>query len=155
MCILRPEEISGVPHNIVKASIQGIATYPELLKRATALEKTVRQMAYLEPNKGGLASLALARLAAALKVKFDMQAQCRISDSSIRKGAPQTRGPPLALFINTEQKDLRAEFVNLSLTSACQPLYNMHVLCADIRECSWAARQAVWECGRRVGLPAG
>ena len=74
MCIIIPEGVSGVRHDFVKAFIQGIPTYPELLKRAMALEKTVRQMAYLEPNRGGLASLALARLAAALKVNFDMQA---------------------------------------------------------------------------------
>ena len=74
MCIIIPEGVSGVRHDFVKAFIQGIPTYPELLKRAMALEETVRQMAYLEPNRGGLASLALARLAAALKVNFDMQA---------------------------------------------------------------------------------
>ena len=75
-----------------------------------ALEKTVRQMAYFEPNRGGLASLALARLAAALKVNSDMQAQCRL-----RKIAPQTRGPLLALFINTEQRDLHVDSVIIDL----------------------------------------
>ena len=54
-------------------------------------------MAYLEPNRGGLASLALARLAAALKVEFDMHAKCTMSDSFIRKVAPQIIGPLLAL----------------------------------------------------------
>lgn len=79
------------------------------------LEKTVRQMAYLEPNRGGLASLALARLAAALKVNFNMQAHCWISDSFTRKVAPQTRGPLLALFINTGQRDRCIDFVNFEL----------------------------------------
>ena len=94
MCIIL-KGVSGVRHDIVKAFIQGIPTYPELLKRAMALEKTVRQMAYLEPNRGGLASLALARLAAALKVKSNMQAKCMMPDSFIRKVAPQTIGPLL------------------------------------------------------------
>lgn len=48
---------------------------PELLKRAAALDKTIRPMAYLEPNKGGIVSLGLSRLAAALKVEPNMQLQ--------------------------------------------------------------------------------
>ena len=75
--IIRLGGILCVRHEMVKAFIQGIPTYPELLKRATMLEKTVRQMAYFEPNRGGLASLALARLAAGLKVEFHMHAKCR------------------------------------------------------------------------------
>lgn len=48
--------------------MQGIPTHPELLKRAAAMDKVVRQMGYLEPNKGGVVSLGLAGLAAGLKV---------------------------------------------------------------------------------------
>lgn len=47
---------------------QGIPTVPELLKRAEALETTLRHLAYFEPKKGGILSLGLARLAAGLKV---------------------------------------------------------------------------------------
>ncbi len=49
-------------------SVQGIPTFPELLKRAEALEMTLRHMAYFEPKTGGVLSLGLARLAAGLKV---------------------------------------------------------------------------------------
>ena len=58
---------------------------PELLKRAAALDSTVRPMAYLEPNKGGIVSLGLARLAAALKVSLQPAAlhTCRHCSSAL------------------------------------------------------------------------
>lgn len=46
---------------------------PELLKRAAALDKTMRPTAYLQPNKGDTVSLGLSRLVAALKVEPSMQ----------------------------------------------------------------------------------
>ncbi len=58
--------------------MQGIPTVPELLKRAAALGRTVRHMAYLEPNKGGIFSLGLARLAAALKVSMQPAASLNL-----------------------------------------------------------------------------
>ena len=84
ICTIIVEGKSDVRRDMVDTFIQGIPTYPELLKRATALEKTVRQMAYLEPNRGGLASLALARLAAGLKVNLIIHAGCRMTGRVFR-----------------------------------------------------------------------